>query len=815
MSRLHLIGNAHIDPVWLWNWSEGLAEVLATFRSALDRLNEFPEFKFTASSAAFYEWTERAAPEMFKEIQARVADGRWEITGGWWIEPDCNIPSGESFARQGLLGQRYFRRAFGKQAATGYCPDSFGHNGMLPQILRQSGLEHYVFMRPMPHEKEGLPARVFWWQGPDGSRVLTLRLPFTYGTWGDALDEHVRNCAGEIQAPLEAMTCFYGVGNHGGGPTIQNLHSLRRLSQSPDLPELRLSTLEAFFAEAMQHASELPTVTGDLQHHASGCYAAHSGIKRWNRQSEQALLLGEKLAAISAYEMGLPYPDELRAAWKQVLFNQFHDIMAGTSIESAYDEARSQHGEARAIAGRAASFGLQSLAQAVEIPFEPETLPFIAFHPHATPALVPLEIETFHLDGTEQILDAQGRVLPSQLVHAEAQAAWRRRVCFQAEMPAAGYQIFRLVRPGAAGAAPSPSSRLTCGEAFLQNEALRLELDPASGAIASLRNLRSGLQVFSGPAALARVHADDSDTWSHAVFDFHNPLGAFELASIQLVESGPVRAALRVESRWRSSRLTQEYILYAGQDWLELRVKVDWQEQFQLLKLEFPLALEQPSARYEIPFGWIERPANGLEEAGQGWVDLSGISASGVECGLALLNDSKYSFSAAGNVLELTALRSPAYAHHVPNTLEEGRRYAFVDQGVQEFCLRLLPHTGKADPASWSRQAAGLNQPAILQQAAFHPGRLPQTLSFVAVEPASILLSALKGAEDGDGLVLRASNGAGQAVQARLSLAHWGREIQTTFGPFEVLTFKIPFDPAQPIRQTNLLEDEIHPSNPL
>ncbi len=807
MSRLHLIGHAHIDPVWLWNWSEGLAEVLATFRSALDRMNEFPDFKFTASSAAFYEWTERAAPDMFREIQARVAEGRWEITGGWWIEPDCNIPSGESFARQGLLGQRYFRRAFGRQASAGYCPDSFGHNGMLPQILSQSGLQRYVFMRPMPHEKEGLPARVFWWQGPDGSRVLTLRLPFTYGTWGSMLDQHVSDCAGEIQAPLDTMTCFYGVGNHGGGPTIENLNSIRRLNQRGDLPELRLSTLEEFFTEVMEHADELPVVTGDLQHHASGCYAAHSGIKRWNRQSEQALLLGEKLAAISAHEMGLPYPSELGEAWKQVLFNQFHDIMAGTSIESAYEDAHNQHGEARAVASRAASFGLQSLAQAVEVPFQAETFPFIAFHPHAQAATIPLEIETFNLDGSERILDAQGRTLPSQLIHAEAQAAWRRRVTFLAEMPATGYQVFRLVKAAEGGAPPVHPTSLSCGQWFLQNDALRLELDPASGAIASLRDLRAGLEVFSGPAALARVHGDASDTWSHAVFDFHNPLGAFEPISIELVETGPVRAMLRVESRWRSSRMTQEYILYHGQDWLELRVSLEWHEQFQLLKLEFPLALQAPQARYEIPFGWIERDANGLEEAGQTWVALSGLSASQQEYSLALLNNAKYSFSAAGSTLELTALRCPPYAHHVPNELEAGRRYAFIDQGQQDFTLRLLPRLGKPDPAEWSRQAAELNQPAILQQTAFHSGRLPQQLAFVELEPASLLLSAIKAAEDGDGLVLRAYNCAETEIRGRVCLTHWGREVSTRFGPFEVKTFHVPADPDQLIRETNLLEE--------
>ena len=191
---LYMIGNAHIDPVWLWSWQEGFHEVKATFRSALDRMNEYDDFTFVASSAAFYEWIEQNDPEMFKEIQERVDQGRWQIVGGWWLEPDCNIPGGESFVRQALYGQSYFQSKFNTIARLAYNVDSFGHNGMLPQILKKSGLDYYVFMRPMPHEKE-LPARLFWWESEDGSRVLAFRLPFSYATWHEDLESHVAECA--------------------------------------------------------------------------------------------------------------------------------------------------------------------------------------------------------------------------------------------------------------------------------------------------------------------------------------------------------------------------------------------------------------------------------------------------------------------------------------------------------------------------------------------------------------------------------------------------------------------------------------------
>src|SRR3989304_6016239 len=215
--KLHVVGNAHLDPVWLWPWTEGFHEVKATFRSALDRMKEYEDFIFIASSAVYYEWIEHNEPQIFEEIQQRVKEGLWLLVGGWWIQPDCNLPCGESFVRQALYGQRYFYKKFGVMATVGYNVDSFGHNGMLPQILVKSGLPDYVFMRPGPSEKE-LPSPLFWWESDDGSRVLTYRVPFSYATWPSDLEEAIRLCAGQFTPPLGAGVVFFGVGNHGGGP---------------------------------------------------------------------------------------------------------------------------------------------------------------------------------------------------------------------------------------------------------------------------------------------------------------------------------------------------------------------------------------------------------------------------------------------------------------------------------------------------------------------------------------------------------------------------------------------------------------------
>src|SRR5690349_16795403 len=320
--KLYMIGNAHIDPVWLWPWQEGFHEVKASFRSALDRMKEYPDFKFVSSSAAFYEWVENSDPAMFAEIKQRVAEGRWQIVGGWWIQPDCNIPGGESFVRHSLYAQRYFQEKFGVMAKVGYNVDSFGHNSTIPQILKKSGMDYYVFMRPGPHEK-GLPNRLFWWESDDGSRVLAFRIPFEYCTWGKELSQHIARSANELKAPFDDLMCFYGVGNHGGGPTKENIESIQKLNDDPTYPTLVFSQPEQYFADMLAKNLPIPVVHDDLQHHASGCYAAHSGVKQWNRQAENLLIAAEKFSAIAECVTRQPYACDLAEAWKRVLFNQF------------------------------------------------------------------------------------------------------------------------------------------------------------------------------------------------------------------------------------------------------------------------------------------------------------------------------------------------------------------------------------------------------------------------------------------------------------------------------------------------------------
>jgi alpha-mannosidase len=801
--KLHLVGNAHIDPVWLWDWREGYAEVKATFRSALDRLNEYPEFIFTASSAQHYAWVERSDPAMFEEIKARVREGRWVIVGGWWVQPDCNLPTGEGFVRQGLYGQRYFQKHFGVTARVGYNPDSFGHAASLPMILRGQGMNAYTFMRPGPHEK-GLPARSFLWQSTDGSSVAAFRIPFEYCTTGKDLEPHVRKVATEVRPPQDQLMCFYGVGNHGGGPTKENLESLKRMQSDSSLPELEFSDPNQFF-ESIRDL-ELPVVHDELQHHASGCYAAHSGIKHWMRRAEFALLRAERFAALASRLTDLPYPREaFERAWHNVLFNQFHDILAGTSLESTYEDSRDELGEASAIAARALNDAVQALSWRVDIPFEDGSRPIVVFNPLAWAVRAPVELEGFSLKDADALTSEDGAEVPHQLVRSEATTSgWRKRMAFTADLPAFGYRLYR-VRPNTR-ATQFPDLHAT--DTTLENAVFRLELDPATGGIARLTDKRVGADVFRGVAAKGVVLHDPSDTWSHSVVRFENEIGTFGDATLMLLEVGPTRATIRSTARFQASTLIQEFTLYRDLERIDVRVTVDWHGKHQLLKLNFMPNVRFPKATYEIPHGSLERPCNGEEEPMQTWVDLTGVSSTtGALYGVSLLNDAKSSFSALEREMAyvdagLTVLRSPIYAHHDPYKPTPDGDYRYMDQGEQRFHYAILPHAGSHVDAHTARHAAEMNLRPIAVTETFHAGPLPATASHARCDAANIHLVAIKQCEDDDALIVRALETAHTATTTEIQLLEY--TFSATFRPGELKTFKLERGGA--VTEVNLLE---------
>lgn len=799
---LHAIGNAHIDPVWLWRWTEGLEAIRSTFRSALDRMNEYPEFIFTGSSAAFYHMLKAVDPEMLREIRERVREGRWEIAGGWWVQPDVNIPCGESLVRQALYGQRFFQQEFGVTATAGYNPDTFGHPGTLPQILRKAGLTHYAFLRPQPHEKD-LPGYVFVWESPDGSRVTALRIGWGYGSGPDELDEHIRNNHSARPDYVSDYTAHYGVGNHGGGPTKRNIESILAAAGKPGMPEVRLSSLEKFFSSVegeSANGATVPVVRDELQHHARGCYTSHSGIKRDNRRLEHLLMSAERFSAAAWALLGRAYPrQDFVEAWQDVLFQQFHDVLAGTSLPEAYEDARDAHGRASVLAGHALHYSLQTITSAVDTRGEAGAL--VVFNPLPWPVKAPIEVER----GSAEMRDTDGNGVPSQGIQPTTVAGQYRSV-FVADLPALGYRVFRSqvgVR------APASSAPLIVTPSSLENTWWRLELDEETGHIAKLTDKVSGVEVLAGQGAAPVVIEDLSDTWSHDVAAFRNEIGRFTGTGTAIEEDGPVRASLRVEMGWGASSIIQRYYLYRDSRIIEIRTEVNWQEHQKMLKLAFPINVKEPEAVFDVPYGFEQRKPTGEEEPSQQWVDVTGhtrdASGQDVPYGVALLNDCKYGLDVLDSEIRLTLLRSPAYANHDPDHPVPERRYQWMDQGIQTITCRLVPHAGAWQDAAIAHRAFELNVPPLCVNEYIHGGKLPAEGSFLEVEPDNIVLTVLKLAEDSDQLVLRGYETAGRPTGALIRLPMLAIEFRATFHPHEIKTWRLTL-PGGAVEEVDLLE---------
>ncbi|HEY4411849.1 MAG TPA: glycoside hydrolase family 38 C-terminal domain-containing protein [Gaiellaceae bacterium] len=744
VKRIIMIGNAHIDPVWLWQWTEGYQEVRATFQSAIDRMDEYPDFVFTCDSSLFFEWVAESDPVLHEKIKSRVAEGRFQVIGGWWIEPDCNIPCGESFVRQALYGQRYLRETFGITATTGANLDSFGHNATIPQILAKSGCDSYVFLRPQRQEKE-LPAPLFRWASPDGSSVVAYRIPHEYCAPKDDIGEHVEKAVASLPPDGGEYAVFYGVGNHGGGPTIANLEQIEALNERGDLPPLELGSLRTFFDGVN---GNLPVVRGELQHHGRGCYTTHSGIKRWNRRAENLLLRAEKWSSVAAHLDLRPYPrEELTEAWKLLLFNQFHDTLAGTSIEPAYDDARDQLGHASSIATSAFNAAVQSIARQIAIDPEDDMRPVVVFNPHPWRVRTDVEIEyTWMRKEGAHVVDDEGQLVPMQTTRPlTTMSGLRARLVFPVDLPPLGYRTYRI-RPGA--------------------------------------KEQAGTEIPTPPIPRRAVVIDDqSDTWGHDVVAYDAQIGEFEETSRRTIEGGPVRTIVRVESRYGDSTLREDYLYSAGKPYVDVRVTIDWHERLKLLKLRYASPSAFETATFEIPYGYIERPADGEEQPGQAWV---------IAGGLAVMNDAKYGYDVRNGEIGISAVRSPVWAWHVPQTLDKNGDYEYMDQGRQRFTIRVA-----AADVDVVRLAMELNQQPFPLIETYHDGSLPQTASFGDDGGGGVVVAAVKEAEDGGAFVTRAFESAGRTAKARIAIL--GEEIEAEFGAHEIKTFVGS-------RETDLLE---------
>ncbi len=801
--KVHMIGHGHIDPVWLWPMSEGISIVYSTFRSALDRMNETPDFKFTASSAQFYQWVAENDPQMLAQIRKRVDEGRWSVVGGWWVEPDVNIPGGEALVRQGLYGQLTLQRLLGHRATIAFNPDSFGHTSTLPQIIRLQGMENYVFMRPGPHEKT-LSSDLFWWEGIDGTRVLTYRIPFSYGDGGS-----VRNRISQVidrfrDQPVKSIMSYYGAGDHGGGATKENIRSIEELQTEKEAPVVTFSTHDLYFKEIRDDRKiNLSVVKDDLQHHARGCYTAESVIKKGNRLSEAALIAAEKVAAIGSAVWGGRYPKpDLSAAWQRVLLLQFHDSLAGSSLFEHSRSAAEGYGYALDIAHQVSDLSIQKLE--LQIPSEdPASQYLIVFNTHAWEVRGNIEYDfnwgTMHK--SSRVEDDQGNSLLHQWTSGSSETGSRKKLIINAAIPAMGYRQLRLLDGD-----PFLSKNVAIAkENRLENDLVVVRFS-ANGSI-GIFDKELGKEIFTGGQTGCRaiVIDDPSDTWSHDIVTFSNEIGTFGNASIKVLENGPLRATMRVTTTYGASALSIDWTLYAHSRNPEAKVTLDWHEHLKMLKFSFPVDVESPAATYETPYGYIVRPANGEEEPGQRWIDVTG-KRDGTLCGLTVINDAKYGYSVPGSDIRISVTRSAVYAHHNPTVLDLNAEHLWMDQGIQTFRMLLIPHQGTWQESKIVRAAEEFITPSITIYQGIHGGSLPKSGSFLSLDAPGIVITAIKQSENGEDTIVRCVETAGLPTSANINLRFANLKWTANFRAHEIKTLRINKNKGS-VREVNLLEE--------
>ncbi|MGH9469283.1 MAG: alpha-mannosidase [Terriglobia bacterium] len=842
---MRAVGNSHIDEAWLWPWVETVEVVRDTFGTVLELQDEYPSLYYAQSTAQDFLWLGRYYPQEFLKIKDRVKKGTWEIVGGMWVEPDLNMPCGESLVRQLLTGKGYFQKKFGVDVKIGWNPDSFGYSWQLAQIYKRSGVDYFVTQKISWDDTTRFPYKLFQWESPDGSRVLTY-FPHGYGNHIDPvqcsqfLAEDVPLCSGYHENML-----LYGMGDHGGGPTRQMLDAAIRWQKSPSaaFPNFKFSTAQEFFndVDASLSSLNLPVWKSELylQFHR-GTYTTQAESKRRMRESEVLMLNSEKFCSLAMLR-GRPYPQPtFEDCWRRVCFNQFHDMMAGSGIHVNYaDEAESLeflkdaclpelNASLREIAARANTQGTG--------------LPVIVFNSLSWERTDVAEAEVQFpgpVSGIE-VRDPAGRAAPSAVVSRDESTHCVKVRFLARSIPAIGYKVFHVVslRNPAAVASSLKASGTT-----LENEFLLVELDPKTGCVTRLVSKKDGKNILRPGAQgnLLETFVDKPksfDAWNIGWPYEQTKTELLDAQEVKLVENTPVRAVVRVQKQFQKSSFVQDICVYPEIARADVHMHADWHEQNIMLKVAFPLAIAPLMATYEIPYGTIERPAipqvpgkapvpfteaTDVGKRLQKWDPLLAQEAEWEVCaqrwgdlsengrGFSLLNNCKYGYDTVERgTIRLTLLRSPRSP--LPS---KDPTHPYADQGPHDFTYSMFPHAGGWKEAGTERAGYELNYPVLAFPVEPHEGSLPLSHSFVQIEPANVILTAIKKAENDNSLIFRFFEFEGKNSQVRLTLpeaataavetslmekeenslplAPGGRLVTTPIGHYEIKSVKITF----------------------
>lgn len=760
--ELDLVGNAHIDMAWLWRWPETVDVCKNTFGSVLKLMKEFPDFTYVQSQAQAYLWMEERYPDIFKQIQERVKEGRWEIVGGMWVEPDCNMPNGESFVRQLLYGKRYFQQKFGVDVKVGWNPDTFGYAWTLPQIYKKAGVDYFVTQKISWNDTTRFPYKLFWWESPDGSRVLTFFPDGYNGNIDNGMMERPLNF--KRDAGVNKVMALYGVGDHGGGPTREMLKNEVEFKQKAGTPTIHDARALEFLDSLKSTGVSYPVWKDELYLETHrGVTTSQAAVKRGNRKSE--ILLGEaELYGSLATLYGSPYdPWQYENAWRKVMFNQFHDVLPGSGIAPVYKDTLNDYAKVKTIGEKLMNGSLGTLDAQINTLGAGRAVVV-----HNSLSWERTDIAKVILPdgiGHVEVFYGDGKPIVSQLV--EDDETGKPALIFLAEkVPAVGYKLYRIEERADISGMLKAYNPLSTEGSRLENEYLRATIDPVTGCVSSLFDKVNNREAFdaTGRGNLLQTFKDAPSNYGAWNIDrnFEDVMWNLDKAdSVQVVERGPVRATIRVTKHFQKSTFIQDLTIYTGVPRLDCRMKVAWNEKLILLKAAFPMAEKSDVATFDIPYGSIERstlretPAQQakFEVAGQKWADISGK-----DYGVSILNESKYGWDAKGNVLRLSLLRSPTNPD------------PHADEGDHAFAYAIYPHKGDWREGGTVREGYEFNVPLIARLEAPHAGALSALHSFLSVGPENVALGALKRAEDDSRWIVRIYEYNGRKGEATITL---------------------------------------------
>jgi alpha-mannosidase len=808
---LFLVCNAHLDPVWLWEWKEGAAEALSTYRTAARLCEEFDEFVFTHNEALLYQWIEEYEPDLFSLIQELVKKKKWHILGGWYVQPDCNIPSGESFIRQILVGKKYFKQKFGVEPKTAINFDPFGHSRGLVQILNKAGHTSYLFCRP-DGDWLSLPSEDFIWVGYDGSEIVAHRATEHYNSQKGKAAQRVHKWL--MDNPDQNLgILLWGIGNHGGGPSREDLNRIRKLMSRQKDWDIRHGTPEDYFSGLKKKKQTLPRHSQDLNPWAVGCYTSMAMVKKKHRELENQYFLSEKMSGHAALLGLMPYPREkLNEALKDLLFCEFHDILPGSGISEVEAHAlqRLDHGLEILDRIRARSFFalLTGQPQAKEGEF-----PIFVYNPHPFPIrqVVTCEFQDHepHFDEKSHLIpevwNSQGRKLPSQLEKESSTLSveWRKKAVFYADLKAGQMNRFscRLKKETSGSSPPKGEKPL-----------LVLRSDKAEWAIRTTTGLLESYKVngfdFLKPRAFQTlVMGDNADSWGMKVRSFRDYEGKFSILSeqecagfagiagsrlknVRIIEDGPVRTVVEALFRYNQSYICQSYKFPKRGSEFEVEIRVFWNEKDRMLKIAIPSVFRNGICLGQVAYGVQEFDPSDDERVAQKWV---GMVSQENRHALTVINDRVYGCDLKGEELRISLLRSPAYATDLGDSRAlrmQDRFLPRMDQGERIF--RFWINGGKAAErlTQVDREALAKNE-APVSLCCFPSGEGKSAAPSLVLSDKAIQVTVFKMAEDKDWLILRLFEPTGKGRKTQISIPFLNLDFGLSMGAFEIKTIAV------------------------